>query len=98
MVSSRCGSGVGERWGSEMKEGEWFRIRTWKGDVRRKDIAQECVLVADERECLCELGLCIGVVFKGLGCGGIHRGRGGLVDCRRRGRFLDGAEEGTHQC
>ena len=86
----------GKRWGSEKKRGEWFRVRSWTEDVRGEDIAQECILVSNERERLCELGLCIGVMLKGLGGGGIHGGRGGLVDCRRRGLLLDGAEEGTH--
>lgn len=63
---------------------------------RREDIAQERILVPDERKRLRELGLCVGVVLECLGGGGTHSESGGFVCCRRRGLLLDGAEEGTH--
>ncbi len=72
----------------------WFGVEEGEEDVRREDVAQEGILVPDERECFCKLGLCVGVVLEGLGGGGSH---GGLLGrSRRRGLLLDGAEEGTH--
>lgn len=70
----------------------------WKqgGDVRREDVAQKRILVPDERECLCELGLRIGVVLKGFGGGGTHGGSGGLLGCGGEGLSLDATEERTH--
>ena len=68
-------------------------MKRGRRDKRGEDIAQECILVPDERQHLCELGLCVGVVLEGLGCGGTHGGRGG---CSSRGLLLDGAKEGAH--
>lgn len=65
-------------------------------DVRGEDVAQERILVPDQGQCLCEVGLCVGVMLEGLGGGGSHGGSCGLFGCGRRGLLLDGAEEGTH--
>lgn len=75
------------------------RIDGWmytKEDVRREDIAQESVLVANERQRLCELGLRVGVVLEGLGRGGTHGGSGGLLGGDSGGLLLECAEERTH--
>ena len=66
------------------------------GDGRREDVAQEGVLVADERQRLCEFGLGVGVVLEGVGGGGTHSGSGAFLGCRSGGLLLEGAEEGTH--
>ena len=50
-------------------------------DVRREDIPEKRILVPDQGERLCELGLSIGVVLKGLGGGRCHGGSGGLFGC-----------------
>lgn len=66
------------------------------GDGRREDVAQEGVLVADERQRLCEFGLCVGVVLEGVGRGGTHSRSSIFLGCRSGGHLLEGAEEGTH--
>lgn len=63
---------------------------------RRENIAQKRILVANKRERLRELGLCVGVVLESLGGGGTHSESGSFVFSRRRGFLLDGTEERTH--
>ena len=41
-------------------------------DERGEDIAQECILVSNQRECLRELGLRVCIVLEGLGGGRTH--------------------------
>lgn len=67
---------------------------TVEEDIRREDIAQERILVPDQRQCLCELSLRIGVVLEGLGGGGGSHGC--LLGRESRGLLRDGTEEGTH--
>lgn len=76
-----------EGWMDRWEEGRY---------VRGEDVAQEGILVPDQRERLCELGLRIGVVLEGVRGGGSHGGSGGLLGCGRGGLLLDGTEEGTH--
>lgn len=95
VVGEWGGDGMGRKGGRE------------EGNARREDVAQEGVLVPDEGERLCELGLRVGVVLEGLR-GGVRRGHGGGGGGGRFGRgrgggggggglvLADGAEEGTH--
>lgn len=66
------------------------------GNVRRKDVAEEGILVCDEGEGFCEFRLGVGVVVEGDG----GRWGGGccccLLGCHGRGVEFDGAEEGAH--
>lgn len=88
------GGGVYER----EERGGGCVVEAEKEDVRREYIAQEGILVSNQRECLCELSLSVGVMLEGLGGGGTHCGSGGLLGFmrRRRSLLLDGAKEGSH--
>ena len=76
--------------------GRGLGVEESREDLRCEDVPKERVFVPNQRKCLCELGLSIGVVLKGLGGGGSHRVSGGLLACGRRQLLPDRAEKGTH--
>ena len=67
-------------------------------DERGEDIPQKCILVPNQRQCLCELSLRICIVLEGLRSRRTHVGSRGLVLARRRSLLLDRTEEGAHRC
>ena len=87
---------MGGRCGRLQMEGYGLGIVYGREDPRCEDVSKESILVPNQRKCLCELGLSIGVVFEGLGGGGGHGVSGGLLACGRRQLLPDRAEKGTH--
>lgn len=87
---------MGSRGGCLEMDGEGLGVGDGREHLRCEDVPKECVLIPNQRQGLCELGLRIGVVLEGLGGGGGHGGSGSLLDCGRRGLWPDRAVKGTH--